>query len=367
MRYPANDRSNDDNMVTDSALTTFTVASSYVKGLLAAFKINGLQVEDLLTKAQITHDQLSVPENRISLSALQLLWQGAIDASGSDVIGLDVGQAMPSGHWGLIEMLALNSETLGEAFESALLYWRLISDTGKQFHVTPTEEFVTFSFWSPFFDLPHANEADMVYFERRIKLLLGSDITPISYQFSHARHDDISDEVYGGYFSAPITFNGKVNAVTLPAEVFGRTITTSSSELKQVINEISSRQLVLLNRAMSTTQKVVALLSSGTYNLDKVASTLHMSTRTLQRRLKDEEVTFKNLVSNVKKEKAEELLKKREYSIQEISFFLGYQNERAFYDAVQRWFGTSPRGFIEQQPQRSLGVSTLSRSDVNSS
>ncbi len=346
MRIPANDRSNNDNMVADSVLTTFTVASSYVKGLLAAFKINGLEIEELLSFAQITQDQLAVPENRIALRGLQSLWQRAIETSGSDCIGLDVGQTMPAGHWGLIEMLALNSETLGEAFESALHYWRLISDTGKQFRVSQSDEVVTLSFWSPFFDLPQANEADMVYFERRIKLLLGSDITPIHYQFSHARHGALSDEEYGRYFSAPITFAGEVNAVTLPAEVFSRAITTSSSVLKQVINEISSRQLTLLEGAMTITEKVVALVNSGVYSLDKVASSLHMSTRTLQRRLKDENAAFKDVVSDVKKSKAEDFLKSREYSVQEISFLLGYQNERAFYDAVQRWFGMSPSEVI---------------------
>lgn len=335
----------------DSAFSTFTVATTYVKGLLAAFEVMNLKVEALLAYAKITPAQLAVPDNRIELSRLKLLWQSAIEMNGAtingaDIIGLEVGQQMPAGHWGLLEMLASNSETLGEVFESALDYWRLISDTGKQFRITPSDEVVTFSFKSPFFNLPQANEADMVYLERRIKLLLGSDVNPINYQFSHSKHGDLTDDDYKKYFSAPILFDGDSNSVTLPAEVFSRRIVSSNSELKKIVVDMLSQQLKSLNNTVTTAQQVTVIAQTGVYSLEKVASTLHLGSRTLQRRLGEEDTNFNTLISEVKKSKAEKFLTSREYSVQEISFLLGYQHERAFYEAFQRWFGTSPSGFI---------------------
>ncbi|OUS28413.1 hypothetical protein A9Q99_12900 [Gammaproteobacteria bacterium 45_16_T64] len=346
MQITANHRNNNDNMDITSEKASFTVASSYAKGLLAAFGINGVPSESLIAGTAITPELLAVPENRVALCDLQVIWARAIEISGSDCLGLDVGQAMPAGHWGLIEMLAQNSDTLGDAFDAALNYWRLVSDTGKRFTVSEGGGLITFSFWSPFFDLPQANETDMVYFERRIKLLLGSDINPVAYQFSHKPHGELTDKDYARYLSAPIEFGCEVNSVTLQAEVFQRKITSSSSELKLVVKAIAEKQLVLLDAAKSVGQKVQTLVNGGTDDIDNVASLLNMSTRTLQRRLKEEDSAFKHIVNEVKKGKAEVLFQARIHSIQEIGFLLGYQNERTFYDAVQRWFGTSPSGAI---------------------
>jgi len=81
-------------------------------------------------------------------------------------------------------------------------------------------------------------------------------------------------------------------------------------------------------------------------NIHLNATTLHVSNTTLQRKLSNEGSSFNDLLNHYKKTKAEQLLRERQLSIKEINFILGYKNERAFFDASQRWLGTSPSAYV---------------------
>ena len=78
MRFHANYRNIDVSMVPEASHMTFTVAVSYVKGLIAAFERIGLNREALLGPAGITHDLLSIPENRVNLSQLKSLLSSVV-------------------------------------------------------------------------------------------------------------------------------------------------------------------------------------------------------------------------------------------------------------------------------------------------
>ena len=67
-----------------------------------------------------------------------------------------------------------------------------------------------------------------------------------------------------------------------------------------------------------------------------------MSRHTLYRKLKTEGVSFHELVDKVRKEKALELLKKKQHSLSEIAFLLGFSELSSFSRAFKKWTGSSP-------------------------
>jgi AraC-like DNA-binding protein len=67
-----------------------------------------------------------------------------------------------------------------------------------------------------------------------------------------------------------------------------------------------------------------------------------MSTRTLQRQLKERGVDFKQLTEETRRRFAVNYLKERKNTLTEVAFLLGYSELSAFNRAFKRWTGSTP-------------------------
>jgi AraC-like DNA-binding protein len=83
-------------------------------------------------------------------------------------------------------------------------------------------------------------------------------------------------------------------------------------------------------------------LRSDEGHIDVVAKRLGLTSRSLQRRLKDEQTTFNAIREDVRRELAQRYLADG-LAIAEISFLLGFSEPSAFFRAFKRWTGTTPR------------------------
>jgi AraC-like DNA-binding protein len=89
---------------------------------------------------------------------------------------------------------------------------------------------------------------------------------------------------------------------------------------------------------------LVELLPAGAGTTHGVARHLGISTRTLQRRLGDEGVTFQELLADVREGLARHYLTQSSLSLTEIAFLLGYDDPNSFHRAFSRWTGRTPLG-----------------------
>ncbi len=86
-------------------------------------------------------------------------------------------------------------------------------------------------------------------------------------------------------------------------------------------------------------------LCGGDPTLEHMAARLHMSARTLHRRLEAEGTAFRLLVAEVRRELAERHLRERVLPIGEIGFLLGFSETSAFHRAFKRWTGWRPLAY----------------------
>ncbi len=85
-------------------------------------------------------------------------------------------------------------------------------------------------------------------------------------------------------------------------------------------------------------------LQAGVPSQGDIAGQLHLSPRTMNRRLSDQGTSFSQLLTSCRMSLARELLDDNALSIQEISFRLGYAQPNSFFRAYRKHFGHSPRG-----------------------
>lgn len=88
-----------------------------------------------------------------------------------------------------------------------------------------------------------------------------------------------------------------------------------------------------------------SLLSANCLKLDAVAEAAGMSTRTLQRRLRERGLTYLNIVNRSRVQLASELLLHTNMQIREIAAALGYTDPPNFTRAFRRTTGISPQRF----------------------
>ncbi|RKZ80269.1 MAG: AraC family transcriptional regulator, partial [Gammaproteobacteria bacterium] len=83
----------------------------------------------------------------------------------------------------------------------------------------------------------------------------------------------------------------------------------------------------------------------GNFSDSTIAASLFMSQRTLQRRLEENNTSFKQLVNEVRQDLADTYLNDSSLTLTEISFMLGFSEMSAFSRAFKRWSGKSPTDY----------------------
>ncbi len=87
---------------------------------------------------------------------------------------------------------------------------------------------------------------------------------------------------------------------------------------------------------------LVEAMDADDFHIDAVARRLGMSARTLQRRLSAQDMTFRDLSDEVRREHAERMLARPDLSFTAIALKLGYTQASSFNRAVRRWTGLTP-------------------------
>jgi AraC-like DNA-binding protein len=89
-------------------------------------------------------------------------------------------------------------------------------------------------------------------------------------------------------------------------------------------------------------QVLCRLLPQGEPKREAVAQALHVSQRTLQRRLQDEGTSFQRLLDDTRRELAEQYLAQPNLTLLEAAYLLGFADPSNFFRAFRRWFGLTP-------------------------
>jgi len=155
-------------------------------------------------------------------------------------------------------------------------------------------------------------------------------------------------DLYPCHFHMPVRFDADHAALALPASWLPLTCPLSDPSMY----EASVRKLESLARRlegddylMARVEQMIATSRDGVPSLAEVAERLQVSSRTLGRRIQRAGTTFGDLLDGNRRERAEALLRDRNFSIAEVGYSLGYGDSANFARACRRWFGMAPREY----------------------
>ena len=152
----------------------------------------------------------------------------------------------------------------------------------------------------------------------------------------------------------PVRYNQKEYAIRVPRALMETPLRLADANAAAMAREACERELQARKSSKedALTARVRTVLATSTDRLptlEEVADTLHVSTRTLKRRLQDEGRNFRALVDHVLCERATQMLQEEGLSVSEVAFRLGYNDVSNFSRAFRRWTGVSPSDFRKER------------------
>ncbi|MEM8655964.1 MAG: helix-turn-helix domain-containing protein [Pseudomonadota bacterium] len=104
-------------------------------------------------------------------------------------------------------------------------------------------------------------------------------------------------------------------------------------------------QLQTAEQAVSSRLRatLAEMLPAGEATIDAAARRMRLSTRSLQRHLRDEGTTFQKALDSTRADLARTYLTSTELNVAEISYLLAYRDPNSFYRAFNTWTGQTPQ------------------------
>jgi len=324
-----------------------TTLSSWARVVCNAIDAKGVDSTQLLTLAGISPDVLNDPEGRIPVDKMSQLWELAVDATGDEAFGLSVPPFVQPTTFHALGFSLMVSETLREAWRRTERYYKIVSDVLD----IRIEEYETESALC-YVKVPgkgYAKEAIDAFIATMIDLssgISGGSAKPTRIEFERAEPENRAR--FEAAFPCDVYFDTERNQIYFTNEDLDCPLATANRDIALKNDEVVQSYLSRLLKqplAKQVTEKIIMSLSMGEPNQELIASSLNMSSRSLQRKLKEETTSFRQLLDNVRKDLAKNYLASSQQSVIEIAYQLGFQDPSNFTRAFKRWFSLSPSAF----------------------
>lgn len=310
---------------------------------------NGGDPDRIFGHAGIDPECLGQPTVNLSLGSYCGLFEEAARQTMNDNIGLWFGQQFAPSDLGLLGNVAVYSPTLGAALSNFVEMFpchqqgtlmRLVRGGGllKLEYRIDDGRIVA---------RRQDAELSLGMFANIFRLCHGHGWVPEEIHFEHP--EPIDGKEHERAFDAPVYFSQPTNAILFRPQDLAAVMPNSDPRLLTILRtclaEFGANRPENVSFVDRTRSLLRARLPEGYPSLEMVAGELQVPVWTLQRRLSDENLTYKNLVEEIRKELAHMYLRQPHIPVSELAFLLGYSELSAFSRAFRRWTGVSPRKY----------------------
>ncbi len=321
-----------------------TVTQQFTKAIVRALDatelVKSAAVIDVL--AEIT------PHKRVPLPLQDALWQALVAANPEPGLGLTLGNYVQPGNLDIVGFLLLSCDTLEDALDVLLTYHPIVGEGG-EFLSTRNDNNCSL-IYAPFHEVCRIErvEAVIATLVQLTRYLTGDSFRPAYVTFAHQAQ--LSPQDYERILGCPARFEQLADAVVFQLDQLTLPLQQANSELYAQMRRLADEELVNLQpEAQSYTEQVMRLVRENPHwGKEKIAESMGMSGRHLNRLLAHENSTFKLIADQARLAMAKVLLAQAHHKT-DIANQLGFNDESAFIRAFRRWTGFTPAEYQRQQ------------------
>ena len=325
------------------------VRARALSGIEEVAAANGGSALELLAAQGIDLDQLRDPDLPVPGNSVARMFDHAARTLGAPDFGLQLSAYHDVSILGNVALVVLNADDVHGALAALARYIHFHNPSARvSVSVDETGELARYDH-DPGIDpdCPRRQALEMIMGIacRFLRAVTGSDGRDWRVQFRHAR--GMSATRYRRYFPCPIEFGCRYDRVVFPAPLLELPIERTNPRLRG----LAERYLHQLQRhhPVDLRAQVLDLIRSQLPNdggrIERVAAILGLHPKTLQRRLRQEGVTFQSLADSVRRALAAEYLVFAFLPLAEVASLVGYSSQTPFIVACRRWFGVTPAAY----------------------
>ena len=340
-------------MATEVTQTIYsTVSRQFIGDWLAALRplCTDTEYRSFLKRADLIADQIP-SQGRVTLDQIVCLYQLAAVETGDEMMGLWSRPIRPRALQHLLTSVR-EATSLASALFRFSTFWNLLLDD-YQFALIETETELTLRL------VPQGDQTAQRFGHMLIlKLAHGLlswlarhevGVERVSFAFARPAFE----EDYAVIFPAPVRFSQPTTSISFSLDVLGPVQARSSTDLDSFLENAPRDWIFTRSQQHTQSLRVRTYLSRTGWdraNLTGAASAMHMTPRTLIRKLAADGTTFQAIKDALRRDIAIRHLQAGQRSVEAIAHEVGFSSAGNFHKAFQRWTGNTPSSYRRTQP-----------------
>ena len=315
------------------------VSGAWARGVVNAFEALGLDVEHLSDRIGVDLSMFTDTSGRPPRDALGRFWRAAMSETGDRHLGLSAAEVWEARADHLVILLLTSAETVGEGLEASLRYQELLSH-GRVLSLGRHAGHHSLQLNKVEHELPvtvHEIEFIAVIVMKVLRFATDGRFKAHEVQFQHPYRGEI--QKYTRAFGCSVTFGNDRTRIVVEEEAWALPLAHRNVSLHGQLRGVAAG----LHSSLESYQfidmvrdRINVLLPLGQSSVEAVAAALHMTPRTLQRRLQEDGTNFRALVDATRRSILMACFE-RNQTADETMRHAGYTNTRAFRRALKRW------------------------------
>lgn len=301
----------------------------------------GIDPYAILRDADLDPRLLDDPEAWFPATAVAKVLEESARLSGRDDFGVLLGESQTLARLGPVALLVEHERSVREVVSAAIEFRPVVSDAIR-LRLEERDETALIEF-----EIEPASTQLINLVIAAARNIIAEAVEgswhPDSVHFRHGRPRRV--DTYKRFFRCPVSFSDTFDGFASESAAMDR-ISPSSEPLLVVY----ARRLLYLapemHADMSFTNRVESsiyvLLRHGSADLAKVAATLGISRRSVQRALSSEKQSFEDVLNAVRRNLSTRFLAQSDQSISEIAYRTGFSGVSTFSRWFKREFALSP-------------------------
>ena len=333
-----------------------------IKHYLSFMSRQGYSADNVLYGTGIDAAQLDNDTSLININQFQRVVSNMIALTGNNSLGFDVGQEVDANYLGIAGYALMCNKNLLDVYKTWDAFAHLL--VGIPLRLALEQESlpwrVTFTERLPLGELKKfCLEEAIVAGHLLSSKVIGKEIEYSSVEFAFPEPANV--EKYRALFNCNVVFDASVSAVNVIApRLSDSRLNERDMEFFHLCQGYCDKVMMEISEGRPLSLKIRQIFLNSAANLpnqDNVASLLHMSERTLKRRLRDEGVSFNTLLREFRFGLVQEYLNtSSSLSVEQIAGLTGYCDGKSLSRAFKCWSGVTITQYRAAQNLRAVVV-----------
>lgn len=317
----------------------------WVRNIVDALTESGLDGMALSNDAGIPSAVYGISDAGVPAQNIARLWDLAMTASGKPDIGL-----IASGHFrpaslDAVGYLMMSSDVLLEAVQRGVRFHGAHSSAT---HTSLTQlddgYRLEFHIMDGIVDVQRQNHDFITSCVLKFfRFMTGQDLKPMRAEFLYPAPED--QKPHAQVFQCPLAFGAARTALHFNNAALARPVITANPLLVAMHEHAATRRIQQFGQSQTTQwvrQLIVQALPDGEPSRERVAASMVISPRNLQRQLSVEGTSFSKLLDEIRRNLSDHYLANARLALTDIAYLLGFSEQSTYTRAAKRWYGKAP-------------------------